>query len=493
MTYLRRGIRPLCLLFALILSVQLMAAGASAAETGSTREDTDGASVLDPAEYPGTEVLVRYEDGSYAVFTYSDQDTLAEGLTELAAQSDVALVQPNYTYESTALSTSDPLVSEQWALENDGSFRMEEQDNPYPVYEDPFGEPVGIWQWIGPWWMWSNQSVQSGGQTQAKAGIDIGAEEAWALYDGGSQEVIVALVDTGIDYTHEDLTDRIWVNEDEIPGNGVDDDGNGYVDDVYGWNFYAGNNQVYVGSEDSHGTHGAGNDGTDLEQSPSYPASYDLDNLVTVANLRCDGTLDSSSSYGAVSVDLAAPGTYILSTTPGDTYSYMSGTSMAAPMVSAAAAMLYSQFPDATLADVKDMILASVQKLDGLSGSTATGGMLDLGAAMAYGANSDRGRTWNKPDLAAYSNNPPVISLSEVWWAGRRYLYVQVSDLDGDLERVAYAAGTHTAAEFSTGTAGTPVSLDRQGSAIYQVRSGGTYTFYAADQQGNETVRTVEL
>lgn len=578
MTYLRRGIRPLCLLFALILSVQLMAAGASAAETGSTREDTDGASVLDPAEYPGTEVLVRYEDGSYAVFTYSDQDTLAEGLTELAAQSDVALVQPNYTYESTALSTSDPLVSEQWALENDGSFRMEEQDNPYPVYEDPFGEPVGIWQWIGPWWMWSNQSVQSGGQTQAKAGIDIGAEEAWALYDGGSQEVIVALVDTGIDYTHEDLTDRIWVNEDEIPGNGVDDDGNGYVDDVYGWNFYAGNNQVYVGSEDSHGTHGAGtiaanadngvgiagivqseqvkvmavkalggedgsgtttsiiqaieyaeangaqicnlslgsawndpalyrtmaesdmlfvvaagNDGTDLEQSPSYPASYDLDNLITVANLRCDGTLDSSSSYGAVSVDLAAPGTYILSTTPGDTYSYMSGTSMAAPMVSAAAAMLYSQFPDATLADVKDMILASVQKLDGLSGSTATGGMLDLGAAMAYGANSDRGRTWNKPDLAAYSNNPPVISLSEVWWAGRRYLYVQVSDLDGDLERVAYAAGTHTAAEFSTGTAGTPVSLDRQGSAIYQVRSGGTYTFYAADQQGNETVRTVEL
>ncbi|CAN3958063.1 NADH:flavin oxidoreductase/NADH oxidase N-terminal domain-containing protein, partial [Dysosmobacter welbionis] len=121
----------------------------------------------------------------------------------------------------------------------------------------------------------------------------------------------------------------------------------------------------------------AGNDGADLELAPSYPASYHLDNLITVANLRYDGNLDPTSSYGASSVDLAAPGTHILSTTPGNSYSYMTGTSMAAPMVSAAAAMLYSQFPDATLADVKDILLSSVQKLDSLTGLTATGGMLD--------------------------------------------------------------------------------------------------------------------
>ncbi len=76
----------------------------------------------------------------------------------------------------------------------------------------------------------------------------------------------------------------------------------------------------------------AGNDGTDLETAPSYPASYDLDNLIAVANIRYDGELDRTSSYGAASVDLAAPGSYILSTTPGNTYSYMTGTSMAAPM-----------------------------------------------------------------------------------------------------------------------------------------------------------------
>ena len=72
---------------------------------------------------------------------------------------------------------------------------------------------------------------------------------------------------------------------------------------------------------------------------------------------------------------------------------------MAAPMVSAAAAMLYSQFPDATLADVKDILLSSVQKLDSLTGLTATGGMLDLGAAMASGAAAQKGRTWTEPDL----------------------------------------------------------------------------------------------
>ena len=524
--------RSVCLLLSLLLLAQGMTLGAAAVGTDSVPA---GTSALEPAAYPDSEVLVLYEDGRTEVVVYEDAASLEEGLPQLARQEGVALVQPNYTYTSTALSTTDPLLAEQWALYNDGSFQLEEQENPYPVFNDPFALPSAPWQWIAPWWMQSDASAGSTGTVQAAAGVDIGAEDAWALYDGGSRDVVVALVDTGIDYTHADLEGRIWVNEDEIPGNGVDDDGNGYIDDVYGWNFYSGSNQVYTGSEDSHGTHGAGtiaahadngigiagivrsdhvkvmavkalggasdmlfvvaagNDGADLELAPSYPASYHLDNLITVANLRYDGNLDPTSSYGASSVDLAAPGTHILSTTPGNSYSYMTGTSMAAPMVSAAAAMLYSQFPDATLADVKDILLSSVQKLDSLTGLTATGGMLDLGAAMASGAAAQKGRTWTEPDLAAYTDSPPILSLSLFQWRGQQYLTVQVQDPDGDFRSAAYAAGTYTAANFQGGAAGTPLPLNAWGAATLLVRNGGPYTFYAVDLAGNETVRTVDL
>ena len=577
MKHLYRARGPLCLVLSLLILVQTGSLTASAADAEDGLEAAQ--SVLDPAAYDSGEILVLYQDGSCETVACQDDAALAETLAQLSAREDVALVQPNYTYESTALSTSDPLLGEQWALDNDGSFQLEEQENRYPVFDDPFEMPSAPWQWIAPWWMWSAGGSTAGSiQVQAVPGIDIGLAEAWGLYDGGSRDVVVALVDTGIDYTHEDLAGRIWTNVDEIPGNGIDDDGNGYVDDVYGWNFYSDTNDVYVGTEDAHGTHGAGtiaanadngtgiagivqsdrvkvmavkalggsdgsgttasiiqaiqyaeangaqicnlslgssqndpalyrtmassdmlfvvaagNDGTDLETSPSYPASYDLDNVISVANIRYDGELDPTSSYGAASVDLAAPGSYILSTTPGGTYSYMTGTSMAAPMVSAAAAMVYSAFPKATMADVKDILLASVQKLDSLSDRTATGGMLDLGAAMAYAATASTGRTWAEPDLTAYADNPPVISLSLSQWLGRRYLTVQVLDADGDLLKAAYASGTRTAADFQGGDAGNPISLDSWGTATFRVRTGGTYTFYAVDQAGNETVRTVEL
>lgn len=579
MKIFQRGRGALCLVLSLLVLAQCGGLTAAAAEAGDGLESASGLSVPDPSAYAEDELLVLYQDGSCEVISCQDAAALEAELTQLSAREDVALVQPNYTYESTALSTSDPLAAEQWALNNDGTFQLEEQENRYPVFDNPFEIPSAPWQWIAPWWMWSAGGTSAGSiQVQAVPGIDIGAEEAWSLYDGGSRDVVVALVDTGIDYTHEDLAGRIWINQDEIPGNGIDDDGNGYIDDVYGWNFYSGTNDVYAGTEDTHGTHGAGtiaanagngvgiagivqsdhvkvmavkalggsdgsgttasiiqaiqyaeangaqicnlslgssqndpalyrtiaessmlfvvaagNDGTDLETSPSYPASYDLDNLISVANIRYDGELDPTSSYGAASVDLAAPGSYILSTTPGDTYSYMTGTSMAVPMVSAAAAMVYSAFPDATLADVKDILLASVQKLDSLAGRTATGGMLDLGAAMSYAASASTGRTWAEPDLTAYTDNPPVISLALSQWLGRRYLTVQILDADGDLLKAAYASGTHTAADFQGGAAGNPMTLDALGTATFLVRTGGTYTFYAVDQAGNETVRTVDL
>ena len=130
----------------------------------------------------------------------------------------------------------------------------------------------------------------------------------------------------------------------------------------------------------------AGNNGRDNDSRHVYPACYDIDNMIVVANATCDGTLFRHSNYGKKSVDIAAPGSYILSTTPENGYGYLTGTSMSAPVVSAAAAMLYSNYSNITLKRVKDILLATARANDALEGKCATGGILDLGAAMEYAA-----------------------------------------------------------------------------------------------------------
>ena len=309
----------------------------------------------------------------------------------------------------------------------------------------------------------------------AVKGIDINLQPAWELYNQieNKRPVIVAIIDTGIDVDHPDLKDAMWVNEDEIPGDGIDNDGNGFIDDVNGWNFIDNNNQLYTGKEDNHGTHAAGtiaasrNNGgsvgiTDnqyvkimsikalggeegkgspesviaairyaeangaqicnlsfgsencteefraaiqgskmlfvvaagngnedeigynIDQNPVYPASLPYDNIITVANLIFNGKLDRSSNFGPVSVDIAAPGTFILSTIPDKSYAFMSGTSMAAPMVAGAAAMLYSARPELSLQDVRNILITSAHKLDTLNGRVYSGGMLDVYSALQW-------------------------------------------------------------------------------------------------------------
>lgn len=365
-----------------------------------------------------------------------------------------------HTIEEEAISpvSGESYYQYQWALKNSGTLRRIFSANRLGQGGDAYGPGINL---------------AAGEQiTTGVAGVDIGIEDAWTVYKQTTERraVTVALVDTGVDTAHPDLQNSIWVNTDEIPGDGIDNDSNGYVDDVNGWNFYSGNNQLFHGREDNHGTHGAGTIagawdgrgmtgiadsnyvkimvlkalgeeegrgssdhvkqairyaqengadicnlsmgtavydeeldsmirnspmlfvvsagngdeqvlGYDIDANPVYPASYTSENIITAENLMFDGSLEESSNYGAVGVDIVAPGTYILSTTAGG-YGFMTGTSMAAPMVTGTAALIYSSRPDLSLADVRRVILESARKIEGLNGKTATGGMLDAYAAM---------------------------------------------------------------------------------------------------------------
>lgn len=96
------------------------------------------------------------------------------------------------------------------------------------------------------------------GQTKGKEDADIDAPEAWDFHKG-NREIVIAVIDTGIDYNHVDLKENIWINKNEIPNNGIDDDHNGYTDDLHGWDFYNWDNDPMDDSKPVyHGTHVSG-------------------------------------------------------------------------------------------------------------------------------------------------------------------------------------------------------------------------------------------
>jgi len=305
------------------------------------------------------------------------------------------------------------------------------------------------------------------GQNGGRVDADIDAPEAWDVTTG-SRSIIVAVIDTGVDYNHPDLTVNMWRNPREIAGNGIDDDGNGFVDDIYGADFH--NNDANPFDDNGHGTHvagtigaagnnslgvigvspnvqimalkflgangsgstssaikaidyavangakiinaswgggggaqgdalylaiqraqnagvlfvaAAGNSTSNNDVYASWPANYNLANVISVAATDRNDNLASFSNYGATTVDLGAPGVAIVSTTPGGNYASYSGTSMATPHVAGAAALVWAANPSWTYLQVKDRLLATVDPLASLQGKTLTGGRLNVGSAVA--------------------------------------------------------------------------------------------------------------
>jgi thermitase len=353
------------------------------------------------------------------------------------------------------------------------------------------------------------------------SGADPEYAKQWGMNDNGVRNswnetrgagMVVGVIDTGVDYTHEDLVDNLWHNPGETgtdgqghdkSNNGIDDDSNGYIDDIIGWDFVQNDNKPFDiavdpmqllmgGGNPGHGTHCAGNiaaradngKGTvgiapeakimalrflsekgegdtagailainygvkngakvlsnswgsegedpaeaaknqalrdaitaaqnagvlfvaaagnghsgvgydnDSDAKPGFPASYTIDNIVSVAAVDATDKLGAFSNWGLKTVHIAAPGVKVFSTTVGGKYSdtvidmfgivaTWDGTSMAAPHVAGAAALYWAKHPNATYQEVKQALLESSKPIAAMSGKSVSGGKLSVQSLMS--------------------------------------------------------------------------------------------------------------
>ncbi len=349
--------------------------------------------------------------GTYLLLKTSTESTPAL-IENLEKMPEVQFAEPNFIYKTLgtpAVAPLDPLFDKLWGLRNTGS----------------------------------NEPDRTGGTstTGGVPGADLGVQKAWEL-GRGSKKIVVAVIDTGIDYTHPDLRNNMWTNSGEIAGNNIDDDQNGYVDDVHGWNAAGKNGDPMDGN--AHGTHcagtigaehdngqgvagvmpqvslmgvkflsdngsgtladaveainyathmnvdvmsnswggggysqvlfeaikaarekgivfvaAAGNDSNNNDARSSYPASYQLDNVISVASHTAQDVLSSFSNFGRHSVHVAAPGSNILSTVPKGEYKVFSGTSMATPHVSGLIGLLFAQTGRLPLLELRERLMAT--------------------------------------------------------------------------------------------------------------------------------------
>jgi len=165
----------------------------------------------------------------------------------------------------------------------------------------------------------------------------------------------------------------------------------------------------------------AGNSATNNDTTPSYPANYNYDNVVSVAATDSGDRLASFSNFGASTVDIAAPGVGILSTTPNNTYSSFSGTSMATPHVAGAAALVWAVNPTWTYSQVIQRLYSTSDVISGLNGKVAGSRRLNVGNAVQPVTQTDSlaptvtGAVWSG---TAYATSSVAVTFSEAVQAG---------------------------------------------------------------------------
>lgn len=298
----------------------------------------------------------------------------------------------------------------------------------------------------------------------------VSADKAWAK-QRGSKDIIVAVIDTGVDYNHPDLAFNMWRNPKALSSlqTGVDPFGEEVTGDVVGYDFA--NNDNLPFDDNQHGTHcagtvgavgndgkgisgvaqrvsimavkfltgsgsgdtagaiksidyavsrgakilsnswggkgddgtngalkdaivraeragvlfvaAAGNDGTDNDRDPVFPAAYDVPNMLTVAATTETDGMAFFSNRGVKTVHVGAPGANVYSTVPGGRYQKLSGTSMACPHVAGAAALVWSQFPNANYQEIKRRLMDSGDAIPALAGKTVSGKRINVERALA--------------------------------------------------------------------------------------------------------------